>query len=276
MVQLATQALGTSLARPLIGLPKDAYVYDIDHRDGLCRATLKLPDIAGYSVFTMVEGVTGICPSDQGAAVSSVTGGVVVGFDMYGQLITETVGAAGTSKYTFSAVVSGPDDLLWTNVFSLPYKYASGGGAEGTYVVSAAGDPRGTFEPAAPGTDVQLNYTVDQTDTFGNIADRFASPAFGSTSFTPTGTVDSAGACAITLPTTGGTEVSCVVTFPDGTILTGDTGSVVNHTLSAVWMSQYAKVIRDDADALANLVTVDALGNDRSPVYVALTGSLVT
>ena len=275
MVQRATQALGTSLARPLLGLPKDAYVYDIEHRTGLCIASVDLPDITGIGMNEVGMGATSICPIDLGAAVQSATGGPVLGYDMYGQTVVEILGAGVPSKYTFAGVIGGPDDLAWLNVFSLPYKWASGGGAEGTYTPPAAdGDPRGTFEPAAAGL-TQLNYTVDQTDTFGNMQDRFASPAFGSEAFAPTGTIDNTGACAITIPSTGGTELPCTVTFPDGRVISAQTGTPVNYTLAPLWMSKYAKVIGADADALANLVTVDALGNDRAPVYVGLTGSLL-
>jgi len=169
-MQLGPQSVGMAPPKPSI-VRGAAYVYDVAHRNGLVTSTLKGQDIAGVSVAAL-----NMCPGGMAAAVTSVTGGAVQGFDMYGQIITEVVGAAGTSKYTFSHVIDAPADALWANVFGLPYKWASGGTVN-TYTPPAAdGDPRGTVAPATAGNDIVLDYTADTAMLYGEpLADRFGS-----------------------------------------------------------------------------------------------------
>lgn len=171
-----------------------SYVYDIDHRSDQCVAVTKVMDIAGIPVSLGIS-----CPVGTGAAVTSVTGGDIGGFDMYGQYITETVAAAGTSVATYQALAFGPDDLLWANIFGLPYRHAADNApADIVYTPPAGVDGRGKFTwggtfPA----EAKHDYTVDRVNMFGDVRDQFASGE-AIADQTWSGTIDANGQIVIT------------------------------------------------------------------------------
>jgi len=233
-MQIAPQSVGMAPPKPSI-VKGASYAYDVDYKLGLVSATLKGQDIAGVLVAT-----TPACSGGLSAAVTSDEGGVVHGFDMYGQSIIETLAVSTPSKYTYSRILAAPADTVWTNVYGLPYKWESGGTVN-TYAGPAAdGDPRGTVTPATAGADIVLDYIADQANMFGQpLSERFASPE-RVTPVTFTGTMDAAGAISITttLVADGSTKVK--YTMPDGALVIAANGAgTVAYQLSPVHMSQY-------------------------------------
>lgn len=277
-MQHAAQALAAPPATPL-NVADMEYIYDVDHRNGLAVPTLQLMDIDALGVFSSVMGQIGICPVATGACVASTTGGDVIGFDMYGQYIEETVGAAGTSTIAFYGVLSAPADALWANQFGLPYKYTGAAAAPNADVTvtvpDAEEDARGTFayeggDLVATGyIEVEVPFMVDMDEPYGApyktrfaTADRVASTEFA-------GTVNSSGVIAITKTLIADDSAFIILSFADGTTLrTANEADTVNATLKPLWMSQYSKVA--DVDKIVTGVTEHG-----SPITVNLTGSLV-
>jgi hypothetical protein len=251
-MQHALQSVGQTPATPSI-VPGNAYVYDIEHRSGQVDATIHAYDISAI----LVAGTLG-CPGGNSAAVASVTGGVVIGMDFYGQFVSETVAADGTSDYTFSRVIVAPADALWTNTYGLPYKYLSGGDDVGTYVASAtAGDPRGTFTPAtiADG-EFKLNYIADRTALYGQpMSERFTSGDIV-TGAAAAGTISATGAISITTVEVAGAGAELTFFFPNGhtiTVANAAATAAVVYQLPRLWVSQYMKQL--DTAAIDRLVT---------------------
>ena len=243
MYQLATQGGGFG---PMgFGMPpadannKKTYVYDIDHRNNLCTAVIKVQDLSAIPVSIGV-----VCPVSTGAAITSDEGGVIVGYDMYGQYITETVGLGGTTETCFMSVVSAPADALWTNTFGLPYKHLSNDGvpADVAYGAPTGINKRGTFIYSGSENEVALEYTVDRDNMFGDARADFASdPAIAAVEVA--GTIDDTGAIAITKALVADQSATQTFVFPDGAIVQSANGTgTVNHTLSPLYMSQYGRL----------------------------------
>lgn len=275
MYQLATE--GGRFGPGGFGMPRaddnnpKTYVYDIDHRNNLCIATTKIQSIVGVAVDPDV-----LCPVATGATISTVTGGVIEGYDMYGQFITETVAALGTSEACFMHVVSAPTDALWANEFGLPYRYASDGGvpANVTYVAPADNtNYRGAFTwggtfPA----EVTLEYTVSRTNMFGDIGT--VGPGPDEAAVTMSGTINTAtGAIAISQTLLAAVDHGDTVTyiFPDGgQVVVNNTLQTVNYTLSSLYRSKYgfAAFGTDNLDKLVRAAT-----NAGTHIVVDLTAS---
>jgi hypothetical protein len=255
------------------------YAYDVAYKVGHFKGTVELVDLATIPPVKMGQGST--CPVPWGACVSSVTGGVVAGSDMYGQLVRETVGAAGTSKIAFAAITSGPADAKWVNKFGLPYKYvATNAETPGDITITAPaadGDNRGTFvySGAFSGTHiatVTVAYKADISNLMGDpYAPRFASAAIDSATLAVTATyVPATGVMTVTVPASTPAGVKTTVTFPDGHTERGVAGTPLVHTLSPVWRSQYGDVI--NAAAADRLVAVSFDGSFIKNVYADVTG----
>ena len=275
MNQLATE--GGGFGPRSMGVPRAAdnnskiYVYDIDHRSNVCQAQVHIEELDAILVVDEPQ-----CRVPTGATIASVTGGVVIGYDMYGQYITETVGAAGTSDTAFLTVLAAPADALWVSEYGLPYRYADDPAppADVTYVAPANLNERGTFTWGGtyPATVVH-NYTVDPVNMFGDTMANFASPdAIAADTFAAT--VDETGAIEITTTLVADSSTKVIFTFPDGKTVVADNGAgTVNYTLSPLWMSKYAAIIADNDSFLDTMIR--AATNAGTHVIVDVTGSLV-
>lgn len=287
-MQLATSRQGQPLGRPSI-TPGAAYVYDLSHRDGLFVGTLYVQDISGEPLNLNDMAESGVCPVATGACISSAGGGDITGYDMYGQLVTETVAAAGTSTIAFAFVTDAPADALWANQFGLPYMYAADAPTPNTDVTiippDDAEDARGTFtfggtfldEDPPQQTPVEVPYVVDKMNVFGTpYAERYAAGTVGSTPLAVTGTIDDDGLITLAIPAAVlGKPTGFTATFADGHTVRGDLGvTPLTHTLSPLWMSQYAQAIADDADALGRLVAIGFDAAEAKSMYVPLTGEV--
>lgn len=252
------------------------YVFEIDSQTGLATPTVFVNDIEGALIHNM--GHTAICPVPMGACVTSTTGGLIQGFDAYGEYIEETVAGAGTSTIAFAAVTAAPTDAEWVNQFGLPYKRLSGTTTGITYTIHASDeDERGTFvvDGGVSGpTEIELSYIADKNNPFGDsYATRYASGTIGDTTLAVTATIDAEGDIVVTLPTTGGVETPATVTFPDGRTIRGVTDDTVSHRLSPLYLSKYRDVINTDAFH-DRLVAVAFDNTDFKAVYADVTGSL--
>lgn len=276
-MQLAPKSIGVPFSRPL-NVAETKYAADVDAQTGFCAPYLVLPDIDGDAVDAgKAMGATAVCPCQTGACVSSVTGGVVVGWDMYGQYIEETIGAASDGTIAFAGLTSYPADALWTNQYGLPYKYSAAAAtpnASITITPSAADeDSRGTIAYSGAYTNgeatVEVPYVADRDALFGAPYDtRFATPAAAADDEFA-GTVASTGAISITQTLVADTSQYVFYTFADGYQVRYDNGAdTVNHTLSALWMSQYA------ADWADVDVLVSAVTEAGTKIVINLTGSL--
>lgn len=275
-MQIAPEAL-TGVPGRNLNVADMKYVYDIDHRNGLALPTIQLSDIDAMGVFARRMGNVGVCPVATGACVSSATGGVVYGFDMYGQYIQQTVGVGGTSTIAFAVVTEAPADALWANQFGLPYKYSDAAAAPNADVtITASGadaDSRGTFAyagslTAGEYTEVEVPYMIDTDAPYGAPYNtRFdTTAAVASTEFA--GTVNNTGAIAITKTLIADDSAFITLSFADGTtVRTANAAEAYNHTLNPLWMSKYASVA--DVDKIVTGVTEHG-----SPITVNLTGSL--
>lgn len=280
MVQLATQAPGQPMGHTSY-TSYSAYVYDVEHRGGLAMPTIALMDLETVTMpfVDMAEAV--VCPVATGACVTSTAGGMVIGYDMYGQMIYEDIAAAGTSTIAFASIIVAPDDASWVNTFGLPYKRLDAS-HDSTNVAftdaSDTGDSRGLFTYAtalAEPVEVEIAYKVDRKELFGApYAERFASAEFDTSTMTIAGTIDATGAVSIAIPSAGPTEVPCQVSLPGVGTVYAMSGAAVNVQLPALWMNQYGEQIGDDPLLLGNLITVDPLGNEYAPVYVQLVGTV--
>lgn len=278
MTQLATE--GAGFGPKSMGVPRaddnntKTYVYDIDHRTNLCIAQVHILDIDAVLVDDTPE-----CPVPTGATISSVTGGVIQGYDMYGQYIEETVAAAGTSNVAFYAVVDAPADALWANEFGLPYRHASSAAAPAnvTYVAPTGLNGRGTFTWGStfPAT-VTHNYTVERTNMFGDVRSQFASGA-AIADVTMVGTINSAGAIAITQTLVADGSSWAKFTVPDEAgsgrqHVVANGASTINLQLSPLWLQKYARagneVTASWVDQLVRGVTENGTN-----IIVDLTGS---
>lgn len=281
-MQHATEAIGAPFSRPLRFEQESMYVYDIDHRSGLAMPTLQIADIAGVAAKVMGEAL--VCPVATGACVSSTTGGEVVGWDMYGQLVKETVAAAGTSKIAFAGLTSSPADAVWANQYGLPYKYSAAAAtpnADVTITASAAdGDSRGTFtfggtlvdtDPPKY-TEVQVPYMVDMSWPFGEAyAPRYETAAAVAAQ-TFAATIDNTGAIAITQIAITNDDSAIVYQFPDGGQITQAAGAAtVNYMLSPLWLDKYrrAQELDMNEDGLVRAATIQG-----THVKVDLTGTI--
>lgn len=247
-MQRATEAIGVAPSTPL-NVSDMHYVYDIAHRDGQVTATILVDDIA-WPVSKNMLGDVAVCPVKTGALVASVGGGLVEGWDMYGQYVQEVIGAAARSTIAFAGITQGPGDLLWVNQWGLPYKWLSGS-MPGITIVAPADDKdaRGTFfviANVAEPTEIDLNYKADQTAPFGKpYATRFASGERVS-DVTMLGTINEAGVIAITKTLIADGSRSQFYTMPDGQpITTPNAAGTVNYTIPSLWMSKYARTIID-------------------------------
>lgn len=256
------------------------YAYDVAHRSGVADITIKLQDLEALTMpfVDMADAI--VCPVSTGACVSSTTGGVVKGFDMYGQYIEETVGAAGTSTIAFASVHEAPADAAWANQFGLPYAYAGAApnpNADVTFTAPAADeDARGTFayggSLAAP-VEVAVPYLTVRDNLMGDpYAPRFATTDREAET-TMAATIDNTGAIAITKTLIADDSAVQVYTFPDGgTVVTDNAAEALNYTLSPLWMSKYAKQVVLEA-------VKDTLVSGSTPagtsIKVNLTGDLV-
>lgn len=271
MTQQSTQAIGAPFSRRL-NVSDMNYAYEVDTKTGFCAPVIAIADIAGVSVgFGKKMGETDVCPIATGACVSSPAGGLVEGWDMYGQFVAEIVAPGGTSTIAFAGITGAPSDAQWANRFGLPYKWKADAATPNQDVTLAPPaddeDSRGTFsfggsfndtDPYSF-TEVEVPYIADRTALFGvpyserfdaTTEERFA------TDIEVTATVDAAGAVAVTIASTGSNETPATITFPDGTTVRGASGSIVNHTLSPLWMSKYARQIGDDQTSLDRLIAV--------------------
>lgn len=265
-------------------VPNMEYAYDVVHRTGLVTATLKVASITGTPIKGARMGVSVVCPIDTGACVSSATGGIVTGTDMYGQPVRETVGIAGTSEIAFAAIQSAPADAQWANQFGLPYKYLDDATPPATNITITApasdGDARGTFVVVSPALtsvyqDIQLNYVADKLNLMGDAyASRWASDPVGSLTVSVTATLDPTGEAVVTIPEAGTPASAVTVTFPDGHTVRGTSGTEITHQLSPIWMSQYAKAIGTDEDALNKLIAVGFDNTAYEGVYATVTGGV--
>lgn len=272
MHQLATEGAGFGPCG--FGVPgKDdnntkTYVYDIDHRSNQCIAVTKVMDLSTTPVALGIS-----CPVGTGAAVASVTGGAIAGFDMYGQYITETVGVAGTSVACYSSIAFGPADLLWTNTFGLPYKHASNNSPVNiTYVAPTGVNGRGSFTwGGAFPAEVAHDYVVDRVNMFGDVrADRPTPLA----EVTMVGTINNTGAIAITTTEVADGSSTLLFTFPadqGGSVEAANAAGTVNYQLSSLWMSKYSGNAWTDA-LIDDLVR--GVSKNGTPIKVDLTGSL--
>jgi hypothetical protein len=277
-MQLATQQIGAPFARPL-NVKDMGYAYEVDSGSGLCEPTLWLVDIDGTPAFQQkLMGDVNVCPVSTGACVVSAAGGEIIGYDMYGQFVKETVAAAGTTKIAFAGIVTGPDDVMWTNKFGLPYKYKGAHpvpNAANTITASAAdGDARGTFVTTADiskGAHVSVPYVADLTALFGApYADRFKSGTRVAP-VTMAGTINVSGVIAITKTLIADGSRNQFYTLPDGQqITTPNAAGTVNATLSKLWMSKYARTI-------TNVDTLVRGGTENgTSILVNLTGIIAT
>lgn len=234
-------------------VPNMKYAYEVGV-GGVVDLKMTVDDINEISVHDddYVMGNTAFCPVHSGACVSSVTGGVVRGFDMLGQFCEQTVGAAGTSTIAFAGITSAPADALWANRYGLPYKYsgvAANAPAGITFIASAAdGDARGTFTVNAgvtAETEVRLMYLADDTNLHGDpYSARFTTPDRVADDPT-TGTLNSAtGAIAITTAVAADTSSYQFFTMPDGAVVRAANGiGTVNYTLPKLWLSKYGSTL---------------------------------
>lgn len=272
-MQHATQQLGVPFARPTV-VSDVQYVYDIEHRSGLAIPSIHLIDLDGVSLFDdKPMGAASVCPMPTGACVSSVAGGSVEGWDMYGQFVQETLSAGATSKIAFAGVVVGPPDLEWESRYGLPYKWIAADASQDADIVmtppAADGDARGTF--IYQGTDkvVELRYYADREQPFGApYATRFASsPRTARATFA--GTINTGGVIAVTKTQIADGATYIFLTMPDGqTIKSLNAAGVVNYTLPPLWMSKYARTITD-IDTLIRGSTENG-----TPIIVNLTGNV--
>lgn len=236
-------------------VPAMKYAMDVTVGSGIARPTMALEGIAGVAVSTHVMGDVGVCPVSCGACVSSTTGGLVQGYDMYGQYIEETVAAEGTSTIAFAGILAAPADAVWADQYGLPYKYA-GAAADApagvvTYTEPASDeDARGTFAldtPLATGVrdEVELYYLADTENLMGDAyATRFASPDRVS-AVTEAGTLNkSTGVGSITKVASSDTSGIRWYTLPDGQVLeSNDSAGALAFTLSSLYISKYGAVL---------------------------------
>lgn len=276
-MQVSPEATGVPLGRDS-HVPNMTYAYDINARGGRVLSTVKVDDIAGTLVAkSKIMGAGYICTVATGALISTVTGGTITGTDMYGQRISEVVGAGDPSTIAFATVVSGPTDMVWVEQFGLPYLYASGGASGLTFTAAAADeDARGTFVVDGGVTgpaDIILDYIADQTNLMGvAYAVRFASAALDSDPIVATGTIDDDGLCTLIVPVPTDLNAAITVVWGDG-ITTNETAHAstpVVHTMTDVWMSKYAATI--DAASVDKLTAVNFESNATPGVYVNYTG----
>lgn len=274
-MQHATQQLGVPFARPT-NVSDVQYVYDIEHRSGLATPSIHLIDLDGVSVFDgKPMGDSCVCPMQTGACVSSVAGGSVEGWDMYGQFVQETLSAGATSKIAFAGVTSGPADLEWENRYGLPYKWIAADASQDADIVmtppAADGDARGTFIYQGTDTLIELRYIADREMPFGEpYAERFKSGERVAR-VTFVGTINAAGAIAVTKVAIADGARNIFLTMPDGqTIRLLNGPGVVNYQLPPLWMSKYADTITD-IDKLVRGSTENG-----TPIIVDLTGALIT
>ena len=273
MYQLATQ--GGGFGPTGFGMPpadannKKTYVYDIDHRNDLCTAVVKVMDLSAIPVSIGV-----VCPVGTGAAITTDEGGVIAGYDMYGQHITETVGLAGTSDACFMSVISAPADAVWTNTYGLPYKHLSNDGlpADVTYIAATGTNGRGAFTYAGSDAEVALSYTVDRVNMFGDVRADFATTdAIDAVTFAAALT-QATGVIAITTALVADDSETVTYVFPDGHTVEADNGvGTVSHTLSPLYMSQYGRLAMGDQnlDGLVRAVTKNG-----THVIVNITGTV--
>lgn len=278
-MQVATEAIGAPFGRPL-NVADMNFAADVDVATGMTAPTLQIADIEGLAI-TKPMGVASICPVATGACVGSTTGGDVTGWDMYGQLITETVAAAGVSTIAFAGIVGAPDDAVWVNQFGLPYKYLGDAASPNADVTITAPDPAedargtfafgGTFVDTDPMkyTEVEVPYIADRAELMGApYASRFETTAAVAETVM-VGTIDNTGAIAITTTLIADDSTQQVYSFPDGGTVAVDNGAgTLNYTLSPLWMSKYARNITD-VDTLVSGST-----NHGSSIAVNLTGSV--
>lgn len=273
MHQLATE--GGGFGPRGFGVPGAAdnnaksYVYDIDNRNNQCIAVTKVMDIS-----TTLCSDVDVCPVGTGAKVGSVSGGVVAGYDMYGQYQKETVGAAGTSVACYSAIATAPADALWVNEFGLPYTYASDTATgDVSYVAPTGINKRGSFVFSGDFPDEATHdYIVDRVNMFGDNSADFAGGQPGEAAVIVAATVDNTGVIAITQTALGDGSASITYRFPDsGQITQADGAATVNYTLSPLWMSKYARnqILEEVLDGL-----IRAASDIGTHVIVDLTGGI--
>jgi hypothetical protein len=277
-MQLATQQIGAPFARPL-NVKDMGYAYEVDSGNGMCEPTLWLIDIDDVSVLEAKPmGDAYMCVVGTGACVTSVAGGEVIGFDMYGQYVRETLAAGTPSKIAFAGIVTCPDDTKWVSQFGLPYKYRTAHpvpNAANTITASAAdGDARGTFVTTADiseGAHVSVPYVADLTALFGApYAERFKSGARVAP-VTMVGTINVSGNITITKTLIADGSRNQFYTLPDGQqIRTANAAGPVNAKLSPLWMSKYARTITD-VDTLVRGGTENG-----TSILVNLTGIVAT
>lgn len=255
MVQLASAAVGGAPATNS-HVPNMKYAYDVVERGGRAIPTIKVDDIAGAVAANGIAMFDGIkCKVDTGALISSAAGGVVEGFDMYGQFMRETIAAAGTGTLAFAYITSWPADALWVNAFGLPYKFVSSTQAGITYTAhSADTDERGTFVVdggvTAP-TEVTLDYIADTTNLMGDAyASRYASVAFDNDNATIVGTINmTTGAVSIDTAVVADAGDNLTFFFPDGAVVTvanAAAAGAVARTMNALWFSKYKRTLPQD------------------------------
>lgn len=277
-MQLATQQIGVPFARPL-NVKDMGYAYDVDSGNGMCEPTLWIIDLDDVPVLSAKPmGDAYVCPVATGACISSAAGGAAVGYDMYGQLVRETLAAGAPSKIAFAGVVTCPDDTEWVSQFGLPYKYKGAHplpNAANTVTAPAAdGDARGTFVTTvdiSEGAHVSVPYVADLTALFGApYAERFKSGERVAP-VTMAGTVTAAGLVTIVKTLIADGARNQFYTLPDGQqIVTPNAAGPVVRTLSPLWMSKYARVITD-IDTLVRGGTENG-----TSILVNLTGSVAS
>lgn len=283
MVQLAPAAPGQPFGHRSY-VPDMAYAYDVAHRNGHFVATVEVIDLE--TVPHVIMGTSGVCPFPWGACVSSAAGGDVQGYDMYGQYVEETLAAGVPGVIAFAAVIGAPADIAWTNVYGLPYAYVADDDDTPVDITitgpDADGDHRGTFVYAGDFTDsghatVTVAYQAAVGNLMGDPYSTHETNVVGSVDVAVTGTIEVTGVVTLTIPAaTAGFATGFTVTFPDGHTMRGNLGvSPLTHTLSPIWMSQYARNIGGDAAALDRLVAIGFDDTRFKGLYADLTGSLV-
>lgn len=275
-MQLATQQIGAPFARPL-NVKDMGYAYEVDSGNGMCEPTLWITDIDGTPAkLHKVMGDVYVCPVSTGACVESAGGGKIIGYDMYGQYVEETLGTGETTKIAFAGIVTAPDDATWMNKFGLPYKYKSAHpvpNAANTITGPAAdGDARGTFVTTVDithGAHVSVPYVADLKALFGApYHERFKSGKRVAR-VTFVGTINASGAIVVTKTQVADSARNIFLTMPDGhTVVSPNAAGAVNYQLPPLWLSKYADTITD-IDRLVRGSTENG-----TPIIVDLTGSL--
>lgn len=252
MGQLATESIGFGpggFGMPAVdGNTKRSYCYDIEHRNGMCIYEAQINDIDGISVELGI-----VCPCATGARISSVTGGVIIGFDMYGQYITETVGAAGTSVVCFKSVVSAPADALWTNTFGLPYRYSADDGvpANVTYIAPSGFNGRGAFTYGGAADAAVLQYTADQDNLFGDVRPLLPATPAALDSVGFVATLSLAGVLTITAIEVADGSDTVTYVLPDGQVhIEDNAAATLVYNFSPLYITQYLRTEIGDENFL--------------------------